>query len=218
MQTLPNSAQVNLDFIMASAQAHCHFKFVELLTNLSAPTTAGSDLLAGLVDAPAGKRYHHSERHGLIAHLADMLRMWSVMSNTEGHTFNKLRENLPHADHYMTTGILVHDLHKASQFYTMTAKQVDSETVFEEVEHTYLFDYYKPKGVNLDNDQRTLSLLLMGNVPIDELLLQMVFNAEGGYAKHRANSVHVLSKALYLLDEMSVMNWRIANNKLVSQP
>lgn len=198
--------------------------WIDMLDSLSKPVEEDGVCFAGLLDAPAGKNMHHPERHGLLRHLLDMLQDWYLLSRMPGTSICLMAEQyavsliqsdacrtfedaMRFIDQLMVTGILSHDLHKAYRYYTMS---VDARYVpVDGAPEVYAFDYAnRHQTLDLPDVLRSLSVLgTHGIIPTD-LLLQQINDAEGGYAKMPSRSVNVLTKALYLLDEMSVLRWR----------
>lgn len=198
--------------------------WIDMLDSLSKPIEEEGICFAGLLDAPAGKHMHHPERHGLLRHLLDMLQDWYLLSRMPGTSICLMAEQyavsliqsgacrtfedaMRFIDQLMVTGILSHDLHKAYRHYTMTIDP--SDTLDGALPELYKFDYAnKYQTLDIPDVLKSLSVLgAHGIIPTD-LLLQQINDAEGGYAKMPSRSVNVLTKALYLLDEMSVLRWR----------
>lgn len=149
----------------------------------------------GLKNAPAGKGVHHAYIGGLVVHLLEMMQL------DEALRLSKTETHIPKPDFPFKTGvvravIILHDLHKAYQRFLPVVK--DEKVSVEYSKKSTMHNMLTP-------DQVTIWMLnVMGICVTDQVLLNAVFNSEGGYAKNPPNWQSALAKYVYCLDELSV--------------
>lgn len=158
----------------------------------------------GLLNAPAAKKNHHAELGGLVMHY---LEMWEIFKDIRGNILPRTDDSdslyQRGEEHYVTNervleGILLHDLSKA--YFTFV---LDKEGKFDYGDH--------PSGTvmggMLKNDQKSLWIASSYGLSFDLVQLNALFHSEGGWADSPPEWATVLSKLLYLLDELSGNIW-----------
>lgn len=139
----------------------------------------------GFVNAPAAKANHHACEGGLVSHI---LEMWNIHENMDLSLFNKDPLITPRT---VLAGIVLHDLHKGWCHFVRDAS-VSSGV-----------NYGKHPSSNLlTADQKTVYIASQ-YVTLDMVQLNAVYHSEGGWASSPPKWASVLSKYLYLLDELS---------------
>lgn len=143
----------------------------------------------GLLNAPAAKGVHHAYRGGLIAHYLEMWNYWKLIKPT----IPESKEKDSHlSDERVIVGIIMHDLHKCWC--------------------SYIADDKVPSGINygqhpsdqlMSPNQKSLYIAQRFSINLDVEQLNALNNSEGGYAKSPPRCQSVLSKVLYILDELS---------------
>ena len=143
----------------------------------------------GLFNAPVAKGVHHAYCGGLIAHYLEMWNYWKLIKPT----IPESEEKDSHlSDERILVGIIMHDLHKCWC--------------------SYIADEKVPSGINygqhptdqlMTPNQKSLCIAQRFGINLDVEQLNALNNSEGGYAKSPPRCQSVLSKVLYILDELS---------------
>ena len=157
---------------------------------------AGKRVL-GLQTAPAGKSIHHAYEGGLVVHILEMLRhisdfciRWPTLSYRN-----------------MFIGAVLHDLHKGFCHYYISDKGID-----------YYTHYYTRL---MTPNQKTLAMV-SGSVPNAPLyhvtadVLHILHHSEGGWAENAPKEASIEAKLVYLADELSVVESRLADKRPLS--
>ncbi len=154
---------------------------------------SNGNLYAGMLLAPASVAHHHSYTGGLVSHI---LEMWEIYQESPYlHGADMLKAQV--TTESILLGIIVHDLHKAVYNYRICTKEE-----FEKSGRIVAYsDHMSVKHLN--PDQRTMAVLAEHGIALPVLQLNALFSSEGGYAKNPPQSISVLAKTLYLLDDMS---------------
>ena len=149
---------------------------------------AGPDeVILGGERAPAAKKNHHAYEGGWSAHCLEMWLLWRQLF--EG----QYRETEDLNNGRVWIGILLHDLHKINRTFRLTSE--------DPWEVEYADDL--PSNELLSWGQKTLFTAQFYGVRLDVLQYNALLGSEGGYSRLHPPGSSVLSKILYLLDEMS---------------
>lgn len=152
------------------------------------PFYAQNCFLLGMRRAPGSKNRHHNEEGGLVLHLLQMYAAWEHMRE---HIKNTTNGHPLLTDSNVWLAILHHDLNKVWR-YQLTDYA------------TWTVDYFdNSRSKLLGGDQTSLSILMQYGITLTPLLHNALICAEGGYSALRPRAETVLSKVVYLLDEMS---------------
>lgn len=169
---------------------------VEILTYYCNSTVRGSDFILGLAEAPAGKGIHHEYLGGLVEHLLEGIRY-----------LNMLHKEFPSTNYDdMLLAWYLHDLHKGYFHYI----QSESGTI------SYL-DHIATK--HYTPNQKTMLILNGGldnagpTMVVPANVLHILNCSEGGWAESPPKESSVEAKIVYLVDELSVVNNRIAQGR-----
>lgn len=140
----------------------------------------------GLRRAPAAKRNHHAFEGGLVFHYLEMFQIWEGWRQADPRLGSLSTERI-------LKGIFYHDLHKA--YRTFVVNQHNPWEAYYGKDETEL---------QLTHATKTLWILQAHGVKLDLDQYHALLGSEGGWSEFRDIKYHsVLSKTLYLLDEMS---------------
>lgn len=179
---------------------------VGLADNQADPKTGRMYL--GLREAPAAKRNHHAELGGLVQHY---IEMWDLYKEMGPRLFRSIRtsEDMHTAGEweYVTRervleGILLHDLSKA--YFTFEFLTMGESTTIDYGDHP---SGNRKIGGMLRDDQKSLWIAGTYGLSFDLVQLNALYHSEGGWAECPPRWDTVLSKLLYLLDELSGNVW-----------
>lgn len=205
---LDHALDTQLSQLLDLTQIHLHpidaILFHRLITSLAPdiPTPAG--LLLGFRRAPAATRNHHAHSGGLIAHL---LEMWGIYQHLQT-AYPQLTQPPYITPARVLKAIITHDLHKA--YRTFILPNPDPLALWKT---EYAND---PSDLLATPDTKTLAILARYSIALDDLQLNALLWAEGGFSQIRPKTTSVLAKLCYLLDEMSGnVLARISNHTLV---
>lgn len=160
-------------------------QWVRMLYGLAPDVTFESQVFAGFRCAPAAKGYHHAYLGGLVAHYLEMWYFWDKLRAS-------VDRDLLLTDRNVLQGIIMHDLHKGWTTYVYD-KEIESG-----------FNYGKhPSSSMLTDDQKSVYILTKAGIVPDLLMLNVLFNSEGGWAKSPPRWSSTLAKMVYILDELS---------------
>lgn len=162
-----------------------------MLNKLAVNHQDGDKLCPGFICAPASYSAHHSEPGGLVTHC---LQMWELSE--------VLRTNVPAFQvlnaQTLLAGIIFHDLHKASYNYIFV-----SDAEFEKNPNQH-FKYHDGMITKiLQKSQRSYQIIIENGILLTLEQANALFGSEGGWAESPPKATSVLSKFLYLLDELS---------------
>ena len=141
----------------------------------------------GFRDAPAAKGVHHAYLGGLVEHILEMWKYWTVLRlDVQGNDSTGLLNNKN-----VLTVLIMHDLHKAWTSYV-------------EVESASGVDYGKhPSSSLLTADQKSVYIAQSYGICLDIYQLNALYNSEGGWSASPPKFSSTLAKICYILDELS---------------
>lgn len=151
----------------------------------------------GFQTAPAGKSIHHAYEGGLVVHILEMLEH-----------INNFCVRWPSLSYRnMFIGAVLHDLHKGFCHYHVSDKGIE-----------YYTHYYTRL---MTPNQKTLAMI-SGSVPNAPLyhitadILHIISHSEGGWAENPPKEASIEAKLVYLADELSVVESRLADSRPLS--
>lgn len=193
--------------------------YVQLLVEIADDQTYLGKTYLGLIRAPAARGNHHDREGGLVEHLLEMWRVWTVLRDGLTHDDPDYTPPLgedpnapmpqisdlirpPHVtDERVLCAIINHDLHKGWTTYVAKCYYENGA----EITGPWEVEYGGHESDSLLN--HTLkSLFLLNSVGIhpDIEQLNALALAEGGWSDQKnVREASVLAKLCYTLDELS---------------
>ncbi|TRZ81169.1 hypothetical protein D4R86_03040 [bacterium] len=142
-------------------------QYINLLLDLCKVGTDNykGDECVRLLEAPAGRRKHHSYSGGLLNHIVQMINISFVIYGQNTSPFHRI---LNKGD--IVIGCFIHDLHKAINTFVRDDKNNNAS-----------FRYTHPNKY-LTNDMQSLLILMDYGIELTEDHLNCLFMAEGGFS------------------------------------
>lgn len=193
---------------------------LSMLDDLQSDETDNGLLYAGFENAPAAVGNHHACKGGLVAHYLEMWNIWQGIKGTLLSTilFTYSDPVIGHSrinDSDILIGILIHDLHKARFTFRYTTDE-DRSKDKKNLNREFVYGSH-PSNTMLTNNQKTAHILTHYSVDLDLVLLNCLYNSEGGFASERPKDTSILAKIVYVLDELSSnVSDRLSSGKFFS--
>ena len=164
--------------------------FSAMLEALEEDVETDEGLYLGFRRAPAAMRVHHTFEGGLVQHLLEMWDIWQSWTTVRSAV---LESKADITDDRVLRAIINHDIHKAYKTYLLVA------------ENPWQVKYGKDRSDQLlTQAQKTLWLLNRHHIELDEVQMNALVLAEGGYSTlGHPRWTSILAKVCYLLDETS---------------
>lgn len=184
----------NFERLKTLVQAYGSKPLCEMMDSLEGERPAqdldrGTVNYLGLLNAPAAKGNHHAYLGGLVAHYLEMWQFGCIMLPQFQHKSKYFTEER------ILKGIMLHDLHKAWETFVVVANAEKGTTTLE---------YGKsPSSALMTNNQKTVHLVHLHEIPMDEMDWNILHSSEGGWAEAMPKDIAAISKFIYLLDELS---------------
>ena len=200
------SVSANWSRLIMLVQQHAP-KCIKLLATYAdgvLPKVAGDNFICGLYHAPAGKGMHHNYVGGLVQHYLEMWDYYQILISgmrKVNDITTMSAETLNPGE--VLSGIILHDLHKG---YLHFQQNVDGSMAYCANAHAGL----------LQQNHKTVYMASSVNLTLSVLDLNVIFSSEGGWATDPAQDISVLAKFVYLLDELSVLHFRLSHERLLS--
>lgn len=176
----------NYKQLVSCVEMYCP-DFLPVIASVCSNKTHDSIPYLGLIEAPAGVGMHHAYIGGLVTHY---LEMWAFYINNES-PFKGIQY-----EGDVLRAIILHDLHKAHYCFTVKGMLPDGCTP--NIEYG---EYLGTRAVSAN--MRSLHIALSAGGKVNDLVLNSLCNAEGGWAKDPSRLVSSFAKYIYLLDEIS---------------